>query len=143
MPLENPVFEASYRRLFGEGVSIGEDAEAFFAQFYDRFLEYPNIPELFAGVDLSKQVSMLRKSLYHLIACYLFDEPSADLRRLAAVHRQLGVRTEMFNVWLDALLATVAANDPHYDEQVRLAWCWALSPGITYMKLASRGDGLL
>ena len=37
----------------------------------------------------------------------------------------------------------VAANDPDYDEQVRLAWCWALSPGITYMKLAIQQEGVL
>lgn len=134
--VENPVFEESYRRLFGEGISIGEQAEDFFRDFYARFLISPEIAKQFEDVDLDRQVSMLRKSLYQLIAFYLFDEPSADLRRLAELHQRLGLTRSMFDQWLEALVATVEAHDAQFDEQVRLAWCWALSPGITYMKLA-------
>lgn len=136
MALDNPIFEASYRRLFGEAIAIDASADAFFHAFYDRFLVYPDIAAMFADVDLDRQVYMLRKSMYQLIASYLFDEPSAELQRLARIHRELGISAGMFDRWLEALVDTVKGHDPKFSDAVGLAWCWALTPGITYMKLA-------
>jgi hypothetical protein len=54
---------------------------------------------------------------------------------LAEIHKVGGVSPGMFDVWMQALLHTVEALDPKFDELTELAWCWALAPGITYMKL--------
>lgn len=83
---------------------------------------------------MEQQTRMLRKSLFQLIACYLFDAPSADLQRLALLHKRLGITSAMLDSWLLALLETVEQHDPMYNTEVRLAWCWALTPGITFMK---------
>lgn len=134
MALENPIFEASYRRLFGEQIAIDDAGTQFFRDFYQHFLQRPNIGKMFTGVDMERQIAMLRKSLYQLIACYLFDAPNADLKRLAMLHRKLKISGAMLDSWLVALLETVAQHDPMYNTEVRLAWCWALTPGITFMR---------
>ncbi|MFK7912450.1 MAG: globin [Pseudomonadales bacterium] len=134
MALENPIFEASYRRLFGEQIAIDDSGAQFFRDFYQHFLQRPSIGDMFTAVDMERQIKMLRKSLYQLIACYLFDAPNADLRRLALLHRRLGITDAMLDSWLQALLETVEQHDPMYNTEVGLAWCWALTPGITFMK---------
>lgn len=131
----NPLFDASYQRLFGDGVGINEQSDTFFAAFYRHFLARPEIGELFRETDMTRQVSMLRRSFYQLAAFYVTCEPSAELERIAGIHHSLGLEPSAYDVWLDALIATVADEDPRCDLTTELAWRWALTPGITYMKL--------
>ena len=135
MPLSNPKFEESYGRLFGSQVSAGESADPFFAEFYSRFLKAGSVREMFTNTDMDKQISMMKQSLYNLVAFYVTNSPSPELERLAALHAKLGVGPEMFDDWLEALIDTVAAKDYLADNETLLAWCWALSPGVTYMRL--------
>ena len=135
MPLDNPRFRESYERLFGVGVTMGESADRFFERFYDLFLEDPEVAELFASTDMQRQVQMLKKSLFQLVTFYVINEPSAELDRLAEIHKVVGVSPGMFDTWMQALLNTVEALDPEFDQLTALAWCWALAPGMTYMKL--------
>lgn len=135
MSLDNPRFRESYERLFGVGVTLGDDADRFFERFYDLFLEDPEVAELFASTDMRRQVQMLKKSLFQLVTFYVLNEPSAELNRLAEIHKVVGVSPRMFDTWMQALLNTVEALDPEFDELTELAWCWALAPGMTYMKL--------
>ena len=114
MSLPNPRFEDSYGRLFGSDVSVGGVGDEFFRAFYDRFL----------------------RSLFHLVTYYVTSEPSGELKRIAQIHAHLGVQGAMFDEWLKALLATVREFDLQADEATELAWAWALSPGITYMRLS-------
>jgi len=134
----NPLFDASYQRLFGDGVSISEQSDSFFSEFYSNFLQQPDINELFRETDMTRQVSMLRRSFFQLAAFYVTCEPSAELERIAAIHQSLGLDPAQYDVWLDALVATVAAQDPQCDLTTEMAWRWALTPGITYMKLFGR-----
>jgi truncated hemoglobin YjbI len=133
--MNNPQFEDSYGRLFGPNVSMDAQSDAFFASFYDRFLKAPGVAELFAGTDMTRQVQMLKRSLFQLVSFYVSGEPSAELARLSALHGNLGISKDMFDAWLDALTATVLEHDEQADEATRLAWCWALAPGITYMRM--------
>lgn len=133
--LSNPRFESSYRRLFGDNVTLSPEADHFFREFYRRFLRCDGVAELFANTDLSRQVQMLRKSLFQLVSYYLLSEASPELYRLAEIHRAKKVDKAMFDSWLNALLDTVADLDDEFDEATRLAWCWALAPGITFMKI--------
>ena len=89
---------------------------------------------------MGRQTKMLRKSLYQLLACYLFDAPGEDLQRLALLHKRLGITGAMLDSWLQALLETIEQHDPLYNREVSLAWCWALTPGITFMKHALLDD---
>ena len=135
MPLENPRFQESYERLFGMGTSIGTEADAFFERFYEVFLADPEVAELFRSTDMQIQVTMLKKSLLNLISFYVLDAPTAELTRLAEIHRKIGISSQMFDVWLDALVQVVAEYDPQFTEATALGWCWALTPGITFMRL--------
>ncbi len=135
MTLPNPRFEESYARIFGHGISMDESADDFFRTFYDRFLEDPDIAVLFAETDLSRQVAMLKKSLFTLVSYYVLGEPTAELDRLAMVHKRLGIAPEAFDVWMQALIDTAQEYDDQFDEATCLAWCWALAPGIAYMRL--------
>ena len=136
MSLPNPRFEDSYGRLFGSDVSVGGVGDEFFRAFYDRFLQSPQIGSLFSQTDMDRQIQMLKRSLFHLVTYYVTSEPSGELKRIAQIHAHLGVQGAMFDEWLKALLATVREFDLQADEATELAWAWALSPGITYMRLS-------
>ena len=136
MALSNPRFEASYGRLFGPNVSADSHAsDGFFEQFYARFLTHPAVAELFAETDMERQVQMLKRSLFQLVAYYVSGQPTSELRRITEVHARLNVSGAMFDDWLEALIDTVADVDHQADEATLLAWCWALAPGITFMRL--------
>ena len=80
---------------------------------------------------------MLKKSLFQLVTYYVVGEPNAELERLAHVHDRLGIDASAFDTWMLALVETAAEFDDQWDEATRLAWCWALAPGIAYMRLMS------
>ena len=85
---------------------------------------------------MHQQAQMLRKSFFHLVTFQLLNEPTPELERLGVVHAKQGVPIDMFDVWLDALLTTIDEFDPEFCEATRLAWCWALAPGISFVKSA-------
>lgn len=134
MTLPNPHFENSYARVFGPGISMNKNADAFFARFYEHFLATPEVAVLFAHTDLGRQQVMLKKSLLHLVSYYALGELPAELQRLAQRHVELGVKAELFDVWMQALLQTLREFDNDIDEVTELAWCWAMDCGLTYMR---------
>lgn len=137
MSLPNPRFEDSYARIFGSDIGMDERADEFFRAFYDRFLQDPSIAAMFENADRERQVVMLKKSLFQLVTYYVVGEPNAELDRLAAVHDRLGVDPNAFDVWMQSLVDTAEEFDREWCEATRLAWCWALAPGIAYMRLMS------
>ncbi len=134
MALTNPRFEASYERIFGADVAMGQQSEAFFTAFYQRFLLNPEVTARFAGVDMRRQVEMMRRSLLQLASFYVLGEPSSAMNRLAEVHQRLGLVSRLFDLWLQALLDTVQEFDDQCDEMTLLAWAWAMAPGITFIR---------
>ena len=83
---------------------------------------------------------MLKRSLFQLVAYYISGAATAELQRIRAVHRSLDIPASLFDTWLEVLLDTVARFDPEADETTRLAWCWALAPGITYMRMTAEEE---
>ena len=136
MALPNPHFEASYARIFGQDVGMDERADEFFTAFYHRFLNEPGIADMFAGTNIVRQVQMLKKSVFQLVSFYVVNAPTSEMERLAILHQRLGLSGDLFDAWMRALLDTVRDYDPQYDELTEIAWCWALAPGIAYMRLA-------
>jgi hypothetical protein len=80
---------------------------------------------------------MLKKSLFQLVTYYVVGEPNAELDRLAEAHDRLGVDPNAFDVCMQALVETAEQFDSEFDEATQLAWCWALAPGVAYMRLKS------
>lgn len=135
------LFDASYVRLFGEGVGIRETANPFFERFYGHFLEDERVAEAFQSTDMNRQVGMLRRSFFHLAAFYVSHEPSAELERIAEVHQRLGIEGSFYDLWLEALITTVRELDPACDLPTELSWRLAMTPGLTYMRLVGRLSG--
>ena len=128
-------FDDSFARIFGEQVRISEAGDTFFVAFYDAFLgKSPQIAALFSRTNMTRQASMLRRSLYEFTNFYVTGTVSEDMRRLAALHQKLGIPVDLYDLWMDALMDTVAEFDGEFDELTEYAWRLALTPGITYFK---------
>ena len=138
-PFHNRLFEASYRRVFGAGFALDARADAFFADFYRRFLLDERAAAAFAHTDMERQRGMLRRSLFLLVGASTLSEPPSELHRLAHLHQRLGLEAALFDSWLQAIIDTAAAADPHWDYPTELAWRLAFAPGITLFKLAANG----
>ncbi|XOV83350.1 MAG: globin [bacterium] len=134
MTLPNPHFENSYARVFGHGIGMNKNADAFFRRFYEHFLTSPEVSELFTETDLQQQQLMLKKSVLHLVTYYAAGTLTPDLQRLATRHQQLKVNPDLLDVWMQALLATLREFDDEADTVTELAWCWAMAPGLAYMR---------
>lgn len=106
--------------------------------FYARFLATsPAVAAIFAGVDVDKLKRKLRSSL-HVMTLAADDAPGAELYLdyLGAVHTRLAIRTEMYDAWLDALVATVAECDPQFCGAVERAWRSVIGAGVARIKRA-------
>ena len=80
---------------------------------------------------------MLRASLHVMLLAAENEErgPDAYLRELAARHsrRQLNIGAELYDLWLDSLLATVKECDPQHGPEIERAWESVMMVGIGYL----------
>lgn len=106
--------------------------------FYEKFLAAsPLVREKFARTDFAAQKRALRASL-QLMLLAAEDEatgPERYLKDLARAHGSQGldIGAELYDLWLDSLLETVAATDPEHSPAVREAWEQVMLVGIHYM----------
>lgn len=108
----------------------------FFIDFYDRFMNSsPSIKARFVGVDMKQQRHLLRNGIMQLV---LHARGMADtkLRDLARSHSRSGydIDPAWYDVWFDALLATLRYHDPEFSDEVEQAWRSALMPGIEIIR---------
>jgi hemoglobin-like flavoprotein len=111
-------------------------AQDFFASFYERLLSSdPAIPPMFAETEFPKQHKLLQHGL-GLLLSYANKPDDTLLERIAARHSAggLNVPPDMYDVFVDVLLATVRQHDPHFDDEVETAWREAVRPGIAFMQ---------
>lgn len=57
-------------------------------------------------------------------------------------HARLGVDAQLYDLWLECLIATVAETDPEYSPIVESSWREGLKPGIARMKGCDVDSGL-
>lgn len=116
---------------------------SFFQRFYARFmLSGPEIASRFEGVDMRRQASVLRSSLYLVLrAASGFEDGLAHLADVSRTHAKNGhdIGPTHYEHWLEALLAVVAETDPLYEEGVRRAWESTLRSCIDVMIARSGG----
>lgn len=84
-----------------------------------------------------RQKRALRASL-HLILLVADDPAKAPDRYLGEVaerhsSRQLGIGAELYDLWLDSLLATVRECDPEFAPSVERAWEATMDVGIRFL----------
>jgi hemoglobin-like flavoprotein len=131
------LFEDSYARVIGEGVGIGDKGREFFSLFYRIFIDKSQqIRDRFADVDMDAQVVVLQKSMFHMISFYATKTATEYLENIARTHNrdQYAIKPEFYDIWLEALIETVAQLDPEYENDLALAWQLAMTPGIQFMK---------
>jgi len=132
------LFDESYARVVGEGISMTEKGEQFFRHFYQHFFEHSDeIKEKFKHTDMESQIGILHKSMYHMIGFYVLNTEHEHLRRIAHTHARSNydIKPEYYDHWVEALIETVKDLDPHFDREIELSWRLAVNPGVLYMKM--------
>jgi hemoglobin-like flavoprotein len=110
----------------------------FLDRFYERFLRSsPKVREKFRGTDFIRQKRMLQASLQLLLVAAQDDgkRPTPYLDEVAARHSasQMAIGAELYDLWLDSLLATVREVDPSWGPAVEQAWESVMTVGIAYL----------
>jgi hemoglobin-like flavoprotein len=123
-------FDASLRRC--------DASPDFLDRFYERFLSSsPKVQEKFARTNFERQKRLLRASFYLILLAA--EDPDSDpgvyLEKMAIRHSaaDLDVGAELYDLWLDSLLAVVEECDPAFDSEVEEAWDRMMGIGISYM----------
>jgi hemoglobin-like flavoprotein len=123
-------FEDSLRRCNAD--------PGFLDRFYERFLRSsPKVREKFRDTDFVRQKRMLQASLQLLLVAAQDEgeRPTPYLDEVAARHSasQMAIGAELYDLWLDSLLATVAEVDPAWGPEVEDAWESVMTIGIAYL----------
>ena len=126
------------RRIFEQSLRRCTANNGFLDLFYDTFLvSSPKVREKFADTDFDRQKKMLERSLQLILWASEDPEsgPKRYLEHMAERHssRDLDVGSDLYDLWLDSLLATVRECDPEFDEHVEVAWERVMELGIDYM----------
>ena len=124
------LFEDSLRRCNADPDFLG--------RFYERFLRSsPKVREKFLGTDFIRQKRMLQASLQLLLVAAQDDGKRATpyLDEVAARHSasQMAIGSELYDLWLDSLLATVKEVDASWSPDVEHAWESVMTVGIAYL----------
>ncbi|MEX2214038.1 MAG: hypothetical protein WD768_07920 [Phycisphaeraceae bacterium] len=132
------VFADSYKRVLGGSTS---QENAFFDDFYERFIAAsPTVAQKFQHVDMTFQKQMLKQSLILLANLFATKRIPDGLREIARKHSSgaADIPPELYQLWLECLLATVKKADPRYGDDVELAWRMISSQGIAFMTFMYR-----
>jgi hemoglobin-like flavoprotein len=125
-------FLASLKRCLAE--------PEFMVRFYTTFMDSSEeVREKFRGTDLRRQARVLADSLYVLAVAAQGQEHSParqELPRLARRHarQDLDIRPELYDLWLDCLVATARAHDASFTPETEAAWRATLGSGIAAMR---------
>lgn len=127
------IFDDSLKRVCSRDV----DGQDFFEAFYARFTgSSAEVAEHFSATDMSRQHTMLKKALYHLLTFYASSDADFYLASVAVSHSRahLDICPELYDLWLETLIDAVRSFDPLFDADIELAWRLVMAPGIVFMK---------
>ena len=127
------IFEESFWRV------IGDDSKEvqFFTRFYENFMSSSEeVREKFKHTDMEHQKMMLEKSLFRVAMFNGRHVATEELQRIAEVHsrQRQNIRPGLYDLWIDALMKTVAEYEENFTDDIDLAWRVVLAPGIEFMK---------
>jgi hemoglobin-like flavoprotein len=126
------VFRRSLHRCLGD--------PSFIESFYERFVgSSEEVRERFKNTDMKRQVRMLEDSLFVLAVAVQSGAESparGSLPGIAERHssRDLDIKPELYDVWLEALIETAGRYDPEFAPEIEEAWRGTLAAGIEYMR---------
>jgi len=111
---------------------------AFLTRFYRRFIASSDeVADKFRDTDMDKQKAALSASLYlTTLALEGGEAAMAYMDNVARrhAHAHLDIRPELYDTWLECLVATVAEHDPEFSAEVEGAWRDAMQFSIEYMR---------
>ena len=129
MSVDYEAVESSYDRCLNDA--------GFFDTFYELFLvKSEEIPPLFANTDFEKQKQMIRLSVRMMIRLGEGrPETRQAIEKLGELHssRNLNIRLELYQLWLDVLCECVERYDPDYTPELEGKWRDTMKPGIDLM----------
>lgn len=108
----------------------------FFDSFYRHFLaSSPLVREKFTHTEMSGQKQLLRQGILNLVM-YARGMPDSKLRALGESHSRarLDIHPGLYDLWLEALLLTIAEHDKQFCRQTRDDWREVLGKGIALIK---------
>jgi len=110
----------------------------FIERFYDIFLaSSPKVAEKFANTDFVRQKAALRASLDTMLLAARSEKAGHGqyLNELAERHssQHLNIGAELYDLWLDSLLAAANESDPDFSLEVQEAWEKVMMVGIGYL----------
>jgi hemoglobin-like flavoprotein len=112
-------------------------AEGFFDDFYTAFVnKSPVIAEKFAHTDMAKQKQLLRQGITYMLMYYKNSKlAGSKISSIAETHARghFSIAPEMYNLWLETLLETIAAHEPMFDEKLKTSWQNVMLKGIQAM----------
>jgi hemoglobin-like flavoprotein len=125
-------------RTFDSSLARCNADPRFVERFYEIFLaSSPKVKEKFAQTDFVRQRAALRASLNAMLAAARNGNtgPEHHLYDLAERHssRQLNIGAELYDLWLDSLLAAVKEFDWQNSPEVQAAWEAVMMVGISYL----------
>jgi hemoglobin-like flavoprotein len=112
----------------------------FLDDFYRRFLDSSEeVREKFKDTDMERQARAVADSLYVVANAIQGEEGSparSEFPRIAERHsrRERDIRPELYDLWIDCIVATVRSHDPRFDPGVERAWRDVLLFGAEYMR---------
>jgi hemoglobin-like flavoprotein len=131
--------ELNYMGLFNDSFerAVRPHEHEFYDAFYRRFLQMSEeIGSLFSATDLDRQERVLHESMLLMVAFFATKIASPKLQQIARRHGpgDLNIRDDLYDLWLRALVDTVAQYDSEFDNDIALAWRIVLAPGIAFMQ---------
>ncbi len=127
-------------RIADFGASLGRchANTGFITRFYDLFIAAsPEAAEKFKNTDLERQSRAMSSSLYALVMVIEGGEAAIlYLDKIARQHgrKDLDIRPQLYDVWLDCLIETVSEFDPQYSDEIERLWRDAMAFGVKFMQ---------
>ena len=125
--------------LFNQSLDRCLAEPGFMDRFYEIFLASSDeIIVKFADTDFQKQKRMLRLSLFLIVSIgRSMPEAESHFERIAEQHssRQMDIKPELYDAWLQSLLLTVKELDPNFTPDTEDAWRKTLAYGIEFMRM--------
>lgn len=102
--------------------------------FYNNLIEKPGVREAFRTVDMNRQADMLSQALKTLFTSGLESEAGRETAsRIAKRHSRIDL-SQLYDQFVDTLVATVREQDSQYTPQVEQAWKDVLGTFVQRLK---------
>jgi hemoglobin-like flavoprotein len=122
------IAHSSYARCLAEG--------PFIDLFYETLMKKPEASEAFRGIEMGRQADMLGQALKTIFTMGVDSEQGRDtIRRISRRHARVDL-TNLYDTFVETLLATVREQDEECNAQVEEAWRQILNSFIEQLKRA-------